>query len=212
MKRFALVCLVAISLAGCGPSPGGAGMMGMGGQPDMDRMQQKSDLMQKMMGDPQVPSWYGEREKITLAMGDRVFDKEFDRVFDSLTIALGTLEANVNNMERTSGYITAAVPRLNPERAEQLRKQAMREFAKHHGYDPRIVDEKKGAYDIDLDSMTGFQRMNQAMTISLVRQSPTQTKVKIRFANVNYPAELQEYYKVVWPAIDKQIFLDKNVD
>jgi hypothetical protein len=29
---------------------------------------------------------------------------------------------------------------------------------------------------------------------------------------VNYPAELSEYYKVVWPAIDKQIFLDKNVD
>jgi hypothetical protein len=209
MKRIALACLIATSLAGCAPSPG---PMHMSGMPDMDRMQQKQDLMQKMMGDPQVPSWYGEREKITLAMGDRVFDKEFDRVFDSLTIALGTLEANVNNMERTSGYITAAVPRLNPQRAEQLRKQAMREFAKHHGYDPKIVDEKKGAYDIDLDSMSGFQRMNQAMTISLVKQSPMQTKVKIRFANVNYPAELSEYYKVVWPAIDKQIFLDKNVD
>jgi hypothetical protein len=35
------------------------------------------------------------------------------------------------------------------------------------------------------------------MTISLVKQSPTQTKVKIRFANVNYPEELQEYYKVL---------------
>jgi hypothetical protein len=54
--------------------------------------------------------------------------------------------------------------------------------------------------------------MQQAMTISLVKQSPTQTKVKIRFSNVNYPAELQEYYKIVWPAIDKQIFLDKAVD
>ena len=213
MKRFALVCLVALALTGCGPSPNSGGaMMGMGGMPDMNRMQQKQDLMQKMMGDPQVPAWYQEREKITLAMGDRVFDKDFDRVFDSLPIALGTLEANVNNMERQSGYITAAVPRLNPQRAEQLRKQAMREFAKHHGYDPKLVDEKKGAYDIDLDSMSGFQRMNQAMTIALVKQSPTQTKVKIRFSNVNYPAELQEYYKVVWPAIDKQIFLDRNVD
>jgi len=211
MKRFVTACLFATLLAGCAPSPGG-GVMGMSNMPDMDRMQQKQDLMQKMMGDPQVPSWYQEREKITLAMGDRVFDKEFDRVFDSLTIALGTLEANVNNMERTSGYITSSVPRLDPVRAEQLRKQAMRDFAKHHGYDPKIVDEKKGAYDIDLDSMSGFQRMNQAMTISLVKQSPTQTKVKIRFANVNYPAELTEYYKVVWPAIDKQIFLDKNVD
>ncbi len=213
MKRFALVCLVAVSLAGCGPSPGAGGaMMGMGGMPDANRMQQKSELMQKMMGDSQVPAWYGEREKITLAMGDRVFDKDFDRVFDSLTIALGTLEANVNNMERQSGYITSAVPRLNPERAGQLRKQSMKEFAKHHGYDPKLIDEKKGEYDIDLESMTGFQRMQQAMTISLVRQSPTQTKVKIRFSNVNYPAELTEYYKVVWPAIDKQIFLDRNLD
>lgn len=213
MKRLALASLLALSLAGCAPSPGGgAMMMGTGGMPDMDRMQQKSDLMQKMMGDPQVPAWYQEREKITLAMGDRVFDKDFERVFDSLTVALASLEANVNNMERTSGYITAAIPRLNPERAEQLRKQAMREFAKHHGYDPKLVDEKKGPYDIDLDSMSGMQRIGQAMTISLVKQSPTQTKVKIRFANVNYPAELTEYYKVVWPAIDKQIFLDKNVD
>ena len=212
MKRITTFVLLALSLAGCGPSPGGGAMVGMGGMPDMDRMQKKQELMQKMMGDPQVPAWYQEREKITLAMGDRVFDKEFDRVFDSLTIALGTLEANVNNMERQSGYITAAVPRLNPERAEQLRKQSMREFAKHHGYDPKLVDEKKGAYDIDLDSMSGMQRIGQAMTISLVKQSPTQTKVKIRFSNVNYPAELQEYYKVVWPAIDKQIFLDKNVD
>ena len=36
----------------------------------MKRMEQKQDLMQKMMGDPQVPAWYPEREKITLAMGD----------------------------------------------------------------------------------------------------------------------------------------------
>ena len=178
---------------------------------DMKRMEQKQDLMQKMMGDPQVPSWYREREKITNAMGDRVFDNDFDRVFDSLTIALATLEANVNNMERQSGYITSAVPRLNPERAEQLRKTSMRDFARHHGYEESIID-KESAYEIDLESMSGFTRMSQAMTISLVRQSPTQTKVKIRFSNVNYPPELAEYYKVVWPAIDKQIFLDRNVD
>src|SRR4028118_173266 len=110
-------------------------MVGPGGMPDMKRMEQKQDLMQKLMSDPQVPSWYGERERITQAMGDRVFDKEFDRVFDSLTVALASMEANVNNMERQSGYITAAIPRLQPERAEQLRKAAAVEFARHHGYD-----------------------------------------------------------------------------
>lgn len=185
--------------------------MGMRGMPDMDRMEKKQELMQKLMTDPQVPAWYTQREKITQAMGDRVFDKEFDRVFDSLPIALSSLEANVNNMERQSGYITSAVPRLNPERAEQLRKQSMIEYCKANNYDPKLLD-KEGPYEVDLESMTAFSRMNQAMTISLVKQSPTQTKVKIRFSNVNYPGELQEFYKVVWPAIDKQIFMDKSVD
>ena len=205
-----LLFVVWIVVAGCAPQPS-AGLFGASGMPDMDRMEKKQELMQKLMADPQVPAWYTEREKIAQAMGDRVFDKDFDRVFDSLTIALASMEANVNNMERQSGYITSAVPRLNPERAEQLRKASMVDYCKHNGYDPSLLD-KQGAYEIDLDSMSSFSRMQQAMTISLVKQSPTQTKVKIRFSNVNYPAELTEYYKIVWPAIDKQIFLDRNVD
>ena len=200
--------LVLITAAGCAPSPGPFAMSTM---PDMDRMEKKQELMQKLMTDPQVPAWYTEREKVTLAMGDRVFDMDFDRVFDSLTVALASMEANVNNMERQSGYITSAVPRLNPERAEQLRRASMVDYCKANGYDPKLLD-KEGSFEIDLDSMTAFSRMNQAMTISLVRQSAAQTKVKIRFANVNYPPELQEYYKAVWPAVDKQIFLDRNVD
>src|SRR3712207_2550874 len=108
---------LALSASGCAPQPAAMGMRGM---PDMDRMEKKQELMQKLMSDPQVPTWYDQREKVTMAMGDRVFDKEFDRVFDSLTIALASMEANVNNMERQSGYITSAVPRLNPTRAEQL--------------------------------------------------------------------------------------------
>ena len=206
-RSYAFVLFLAVA-TGCAPSPTPFAMSGM---PDMDRMEKKQELMQKLMTDPQVPAWYTEREKITQAMGDRIFDMEFDRVFDSLTVALATLEANVNNMERQSGYITSAVPRLNPERAEQLRRASMADYCKANGYDPSLID-KESAYEIDLESMTGFSRMGQAMTISLVRQSPTQTKVKIRFANVNYPPELTEYYKVVWPAVDKQIFLDRNVD
>jgi hypothetical protein len=34
----------------------------------------------------------------------------------------------------------------------------------------------------------------------------------VKSANANYPPEMQEYYKVVWPAIDKQIFLDRAVE
>jgi hypothetical protein len=208
-RTFVVGALTALPLAGgCAPSPG---TMGMSGMPDMKRMEQKQELMQKLMSDPQIPPWYQGREKVTLAMGDRVFDKPFDRVFDSCTIALANLEANVNNMERQSGYITSAVPRLDPERQERLRDDAMVEYVRYHKYDPKIL-EKQGAYDIDVDAYSSLGRMGQAMTISLVRQSENQTKVKIRFSNVNYPRELEEYYKTVWPAIDKQIFLDRNLD
>ena len=211
--RVASLVLITLALSGCAPSPNAraGGMFGMGAMPDTNRMMQKNELMQKLMSDPQVPEWYTQREKITMAMGDRVFDKAFDRVFDSMTVALASMEANVNNMERTSGYITAAVPRLDPMRAEQLHKASLVDYCKHNGYDPKIL-EKQGPYDTDVDMFKNFNRMGEAMTISLVKQSPTQTKVKIRFSNVNYPPELQEYYKVVWPAIDKQIFLDRAVD
>ena len=57
-------------------------------------------------------------------------------------LALGTLEANVNNMERQSGYITSAVPRLNPERAEQLRRASMVDYCKANGYDPKLLDKE----------------------------------------------------------------------
>ena len=214
INRFAfpLASFVLVTCAaGCAPAGGGmSGMMG-GGMPDADRTAKKQELMQDLMSDPQVPAWYTQREKLTMALGDRVFDKEFDRVFDSLTVALASLEANVNNMERTSGYITTGLPRLNPQRTEQLRKAMLVDYCKHNGYDPKLL-EKQGPYDMDVDMFAGFSMKQQAMTISLVRQSPTQTKVKIRFANVNYPPEMQEYYKVVWPAIDKQIFLDRAVD
>ena len=205
--------VLAVCAIGCAPPGGGmAGMMGGGGGGmDADRMAKKQELSQKLMSDPQVPAWFTQREKLTMALGDKIFDKEFDRVFDSLTVALASLEANVNNMERTSGYITTGLPRLNPQRTEQLRKSMLVDYCKHNGYDPKLL-EKQGPYDMDVDMFAGMSMKQQAMTISLVRQSPTQTKVKIRFANVNYPPEMQEYYKVVWPAIDKQIFLDRAVD
>jgi hypothetical protein len=211
--RHLLTLLLALPLTGCmAPMGGSPGMMAGGsGMPDMKRMEQQQALMQKLMSDPQVPAWYQQREKIAMAMGDRVFDKPFDRVFDSMTVALATMEANVNNMERASGYITSAVPKLPPEKAKALQRQQMVEVCQNEGFDPAILD-KKGPYEIDLESMSQMSRMQQAMTISLVRQGPNQTKVKIRFSNVNYPAEVTELYRQVWPAIDKQIFLDRNVD
>jgi len=45
-----------------------------------------------------------------------------------------------------------------------------------------------------------------------IAQCPTQVKVKLRFDKVYYPAQVLEYYRVVWAAVDKQIFLDQSLD
>jgi hypothetical protein len=181
--------------------------------PDMERITQKSELMQKLMKEPDTSAWYKQREQITLAMGDRVFDKSFDRVFDSITVAMANLGTHVENMERQSGYISARGNLLPPDQAKQLRREYLVEYCKLNGYDVSLLD-RKGKYDmgVDPDMMGGMTNMMTGLTISLAKQGDNQTKVKLRFANTYYPRLLEEYYKVVWPALDKQIFLDKNLD
>jgi hypothetical protein len=185
----------------------------MGAMPDGNRIQKQSELMQKLASEPDLPPWYAQRERLAQAMGDRVFDKDFDRVFDSVTVALATLGANVNNMERQSGYITSAVPALDPERERRLQMQGAREYCKFHKYDPSLLEKgKDDEFGMDVFMMTNMTRFGQAMTISMVRQGKQQTKVKVRFSGVHYPGQLEEYYKHVWAAIDKQIFLDRGLD
>ena len=199
------LCLVA---SGCAPSA-----PSMGAMPDTNRIQKQSELMQKLASEPDLPPWYAQRERLAQAMGDRVFDKDFDRVFDSVTVALATLGANVNNMERQSGYITSAVPALNPQRERQLQMQGAREYCRFHKYDPSLLEKgKDDEYGMDVFMMSNMTRFGQAMTISMVRQGKEQTKVKVRFSGVHYPGQLEEYYKHVWAAIDKQIFLDRGLD
>jgi hypothetical protein len=208
----AAVALLVALCPGCG-GPGAPPGFGGGGMPDADRIMKQSELMQKLSSDPDLPTWYTARERITQSMGDRIFDKDFDRVFDSVTVALATLGANVNNMERQSGYITTAVPNLGPEREKRLQKQAAVDFCRFHKYDPSLLEKREGdVYGVDVFSMSGMNRFGQAMTISMVRQGKTQTKVKIRFSGVHYPQQLQDYYKTIWDAIDKQIFLDRGLD
>jgi hypothetical protein len=36
--------------------------------------------------------------------------------------------------------------------------------------------------------------------------------VKLRFDKVYYPVLIEEYYKIVWAAVDKQMFLDDGLD
>ena len=209
-----------LGLAGCGGPVGLGGLMGApssGAQgfqgPDVNRMMAKQQIMQEVMANPDTPAWHEQREKMALAMGDRVFDKDFNRVFDSLTVAIATLGSRVQNMERQSGYIAASAPSLPPARQQALSHEGMQDYARQKGYDPRIL-EKQGQFDtIDVESISGMQgRYAAGMTVSMVRQTPSQTKVKIRFDNIYYPRLVEEYYKLVWTTVDKQIFLDKGID
>lgn len=223
MKRRDFVAWLPLAVSGCG-TPGG--MLGSGGRepslqglsaqlklPDMDSMLAQQRLMQDLMDSPDLPAWHAQREKMALAVGDRTFQRGFDRVFDSMTIALATLGSRVNNMERASGYITASIPDLGPARTQALQREGLRQYAQVKGYPPGIVDRKGEGFELDVGATSSALARGMAgLTLTLTRQGPGQTKVKLRFDNVYYPALVNEYYKAVWAAVDKQMFLDNALD
>lgn len=57
-------------------------------------------------------------------------------------------------------------------------------------------------------SLSGFRWVS----FQLVKMGESQTKVKLRFSDVYYPGEVETYYKLVWQAVDKQIFVDQNIE
>lgn len=231
-RLFLTTMLAAPLLPGCA-SPGLdlAGMGGLGGRgaaggsgggdlaalmrrmPDMDEMTAQSRLMQDMMDSPDLPAWHEQREKMALAVGDRSFDRGFDRVFDSMTVALASLGCRVHNMERVSGYLTASIPDLGPARTSALQREGLRQYAVAKGYPPTVVERKGDGFGLDVGATSGMMGRSMAgLTLSLVRQGAKQTKVKLRFDNVFYPALVNEYYRAVWAAVDKQMFLDQALD
>lgn len=223
MRRRDFIAWLPLALSGCG-TPGG--MLGSGGRepslqglsaqlklPDMDSMLAQQRLMQELMDSPDLPAWHAQREKMALAVGDRTFQRGFDRVFDSMTIALATLGSRVNNMERASGYITASIPDLGPATTQALQREGLRQYAQVKGYPPGIVDRKGEGFELDVGATSSALARGMAgLTLTLTRQGPGQTKVKLRFDNVYYPALVNEYYKAVWAAVDKQMFLDSALD
>jgi hypothetical protein len=220
MNRRQLLLSFPCLLAGCASRPttvaelmtnqrqGGAFNM-----PNLDDMAVQSRLMQDVMESPDLPAWHEQREKMALAVGDRNFARSFDRVFDSMTVALATLGSRVNNMERVSGYITASIPDLGPTKTQAMQREGLRQYAVAKGYPPTIVDRKNGEFGLDVGATSGLMSRGMAgLTLSLVRQGAKQTRVKLRFDNVFYPALVNEYYQTVWAAVDKQMFLDQALD
>ena len=211
------------SLLGCAtPNPAGAlltgdtsSMRGMGsamGIGNIEDMLGKQKLGMDMMSNPDLPAWHAQREKMALAIGDRSFARPFSRVFDSLTVALATLGSRVQNMERASGYITGSIPQLEPTRTAAMQDAGMRQYAVAKGYSPSIFDKKNAGSMMDIDFSAMAARGMAGFTLSMVRQGAKDTKVKLRFDNVYYPELVAEYYKLIWAAVDKQMFLDTALD
>ena len=213
----------ALFLAGCSgldasrdPANPMAAFMGMPGnaQDMMGAMTAKMNFSQEIMKNPDLPEWYSQREKMALAVGDRVFDKGFDRVFESMITALASLGCRVNNIERNSGYITASLPQLSPDQQASLRNEARTQYAQIKGYPPSVL-QKGGPMGIDMDMDMGgmMERGGGAgLTLSMVKQGARQTKVKLRFDGIYYPRQVDELYRKVWAEVDRQMFLDKALD
>lgn len=187
---------------------------------DAEVMAQQQKITNKFNNSPDSDAWYAQRQDMAKGLGDRVFDKDFARVFDSLVLAMASMELRVNNMERQSGYITASGITLPPTEAKTMRREAVLDWCAKNGFDASVLDKKfnTAAYRrmgemIDTDGMMAkYDKMQKSLTFQLIKMSDNQTKVKLRFSDVYYPAEVETYYKMVWEAVDKQIFVDKTIE
>ena len=101
-----------------------------------------------------------------------------------------------------------------------MRREAVNEWCKLNDFDVSVLDRdfkssqmKNASEMMDMsDMMSRYEKMQKSLTFQLVKMGDKQTKVKLRFSDVYYPTELETYYKIVWQAVDKQIFVDKNVE
>lgn len=174
----------------------------------------------KFNNNPDTDAWYDQRQKLSQSLGDRDFDKDFNRVFDSLTLAISSLEFKVNNMQRESGYIAATDVSLPPTEERAMQKLAVNDWCKQNGFDPTVLDRqfRTSTYQqtSDMMDMSGmmakYDKMQKGLTFQLVKLSDSQTRVKLRFSDVYYPGEVEAYYKLVWQAVDKQIFVDQTIE
>ena len=191
-----IIAVVAVIVSGCAgrgmfgstPNPAGALMTQQNAGNDMmSGMMAKQQFQQEMMRSPDLPAWHAQREKMAMAVGDRVFDKGFDRVFDSMITTLASLGCRVNNMERASGYITSSLPQLPPEQREGLRKEALAQYAQAKGFPPSVL-QSQGPYDFDFDMSAMMERQGGAgLTLSMVKQGPRHTKVTVSYTHLTLP-------------------------
>ena len=187
---------------------------------DMELIKKRQNITKKFRSNPDTDGWYDQRQKIAQTLGDRVFDKDFSRVFDSLMLAVSTMELKVSNMERQSGFIAASGITLSPTEMKAMRREAVNDWCRQNDFDPSILDQSfhtsEGQDMSDMMDFSGmmaqYEKMQRGLTFQLVKMGESQTKVKLRFSDVYYPGEVETYYKLIWQAVDKQIFVDQNIE
>jgi len=190
-------CMAAIPLAMEATSWGAGSAVDSvtGASSDRELLAARQKITLKFNTNPDTDAWYDERQKTALAIGDRVFDQDFNRVFDSLTLSVSSLELKVTSMERESGYIAASGITLPPTDAKAMRHDAVSDWCKQNGFDASVLDRqfRTSTYQqtsemMDMSGMMAkYDKMEKSLTFQLIKVSPTQTKVKLRFSNVYCP-------------------------
>ena len=221
MKRIVsfLLAVSAAVLTGCaGLDPMSHLANAMMGNADL--MMQRQRISTKFHNNPDTDAWLEQRRKIALAIGDRTFDNNFGRVFDSVVLAVSSLELKVDNMERQSGYIAASGIALPPTDAKALQRQAMNDWCAQNGFDPALLERptRSSVMANATDAtdfggmMSRYDTMQKGLNFQLIKIGENRTEVKLRFSDVYFPAEVEAFYKLIWQAVDKQIFIDQNLE
>ncbi|MGD1018328.1 MAG: hypothetical protein ABSA12_03305 [Verrucomicrobiia bacterium] len=153
--------------------------------------------------------WGEQDARLNEALGERVYDKDFDAVFSAAVTGLSDIGLAVKNMERQSGYILAEGPTPLPkDQYESLVLKSCAEINKvsSQHWTPQLGNATK------------------SVTITVLRLGDHKTKVKMRDVvseihsgasnkyNDEYPPTLEAEYQSLWRALEKQIFLDENLD
>ena len=154
-------------------------------------------------------AWGEQNKRQNQALGERVYDKEFDLVFTAIITGLADIGFSIRNMERASGYILAEGPLpISIEEETRIGKSMVDEL---NSVSPRRWNVTPG-------------NAKHAATITVLRIGHGQTKVKIRISvaevrgnfstvySAIYPPILEEEYKAVWRALERQVFLDEHMD
>lgn len=101
-----------------------------------------------------------------------------------------------------------------------MRREAVGDWCQQNGFDASILDRqfrtsqfRQVGEMMDMSGMMAkYEKMQKSMTFQLVKMGEGKTKVKLRLSDVYYPGEVETYYKLIWQAVDKQIFVDKTID